>query len=417
MLERLFVILLTVMVSCSGFAEEPKSNTASTSPNSAIQVDVLRLQLKPLTADELEAEAKGWQSLFKEKAIALSKTKTESLSAQSSAREQLLEKAHLQTEERISVADRYRAVLRAWQAKGGDITLHEQYLKAVSAPSVGGSDATALLTAGKNWFRSKEGGLRWGINILKFIGIMFVFSIIARLASRLMEKLLHRTELSDLLKEFLENAVRKIVLFLGFIIALAMLEVNIGPLLAGIGVIGFILGFALQDTLSNFASGFMILLYHPYDVGNFVTVSGISGSVESMNLVSTTLKTPDNQRVVVPNGKIWGDVITNATGNKTRRVDLTFGVGYDDDLGKAQKVLEEIVAQHKLILENPEPVIRVHELADSSVNFVCRPWVKTTDYWAVYWDLMRSVKDRFDAEGISIPFPQQDVHMHNSPSA
>ena len=400
------------MLGFSVYAEETAKPAPATIDNPAIELDALRLQLKPLTAEELEAEATAWQNLVKEKATELSETRTATLTATDDQRTQLLEQAHLQTESRISIADRYRAVLLAWQAKGGDISTHEQYLKAVSAPSVSGSDATALITATKNWFRSKEGGLRWGINLLKFLGIMFAFSILARMTARVMEKLLLRTELSDLLKEFIENATRKIILILGFIIALASLEVNIGPLLAGIGVVGFILGFALQDTLSNFASGFMILLYHPYDVGNFVTVAGVSGSVESMNLVSTTLKTPDNQKVVIPNGKIWGDVITNTTGNKTRRVDLTFGIGYGDDLDKAQQILEDIVAQHEHILKIPEPVVRVHELADSSVNFVCRPWVKTSDYWTVYWDLIRTVKERFDQEGISIPFPQQDVYMH-----
>jgi len=188
--------------------------------------------------------------------------------------------------------------------------------------------------------------------------------------------------------------------------------VNIGPLLAGIGVVGFVVGFALQDTLSNFAAGFMILLYRPYDVGDFVTAGGVTGTVQSMSLVSTTFKTGDNQRIIVPNGSIWGGTIQNVTANDTRRVDMVFGIGYNDDVDQAQKVLEEIVNGHELILKDPEAVIRVHELADSSVNFVVRPWTNTSDYWAVYWDVTLQVKKRFDAAGISIPYPQQDVHMH-----
>jgi small conductance mechanosensitive channel len=188
--------------------------------------------------------------------------------------------------------------------------------------------------------------------------------------------------------------------------------VDVAPLLAGVGVVGFVLGFALQDTLANFAAGFMILLNRPYDVGNVVTAAGVTGSVESMSLVSTTLKTPDNQRIIVPNGSIWGGVIQNVTSQETRRVDLIFGCGYEDDIGKAQAVLEDIVSSHELVLKDPAPVIRLHELADSSVNFIVRPWTKTSDYWAVYWDLTRTVKERFDSEGLSIPYPQQDVHMH-----
>ena len=199
---------------------------------------------------------------------------------------------------------------------------------------------------------------------------------------------------------------------MGFIAAISVLGINVGPLLAGIGATGFIIGFALKDTLSNFAAGIMILMYRPYDVGDLVEIGDTFGTVDAMTIVSTTLKTLDNQKVVVPNNMIWGDKITNATGSDKRRVDMVFGIGYDDDIAKAQRILEEIVQKHESVLKNPEPVVRVHELADSSVNFAVRPWVKTDDYWDVYWDITRSVKERFDAAGVSIPFPQQDVHMH-----
>jgi small conductance mechanosensitive channel len=146
-------------------------------------------------------------------------------------------------------------------------------------------------------------------------------------------------------------------------------------------------------------------------VGDVVSTAGITGFVKSMNLNTTTIKTFDNQVVVVPNGSIWGDNIINVTGSDTRRVDMTFGIGYSDDIDKAQAILEEIVKSHALVLSDPEPNIKMHELGDSSVNFVCRPWTLTGDYWTVYWDITRSVKERFDAAGVSIPFPQQDVHI------
>ncbi|NYT46399.1 MAG: mechanosensitive ion channel family protein [Candidatus Methanofishera endochildressiae] len=195
-------------------------------------------------------------------------------------------------------------------------------------------------------------------------------------------------------------------------IALTMLEINVAPLVAALGAAGFIIGFALQGTLSNFASGLMILIYRPYDIGNVVNVASMTGTVTSMTLVSTTLKLPDNQTVVIPNNSIWGSTITNITGSETRRVDMVFGIGYDDDIAKAETVLLDILQQHPLVHKEPEPVIKVHELADSSVNFIVRPWANTSDYFAVYWDVTRAVKDRFDAENISIPYPQQDVHMH-----
>jgi small conductance mechanosensitive channel len=155
-------------------------------------------------------------------------------------------------------------------------------------------------------------------------------------------------------------------------------------------------------------------MYRPYDVGQVIEAAGMKGKVDSMNLVSTTIKTFDNQIVIVPNGEIWGGVITNVTGSDTRRVDMKFGISYSDDIAKAAKILEEIVSSHELVLKDPEPVVRLHELGDSSVNFVCRPWAKTADYWTVYWDVTRSVKERFDAEGVTIPFPQRDVHIHQT---
>jgi len=190
------------------------------------------------------------------------------------------------------------------------------------------------------------------------------------------------------------------------------IEIDISPFVAALGAAVFVIGLALQGTLSNFASGMMILLYRPFDVGEVVNAAGTTGKVEAMTLVSTTLRLPDNQTVVVPNNSIWGGVITNITGQPTRRVDMTFGCGYGDDLQKAQKLLETIVSEHDKVLADPAPVVKVHALADSSVNFVVRPWCNTEDYWDVFWDVTRAVKDRFDAEGLSIPFPQQEVHMH-----
>jgi len=203
----------------------------------------------------------------------------------------------------------------------------------------------------------------------------------------------------------------------GVIMALAALEVSIGPLLAVVVAAGFVIAFALQDSLSNFASGLMILFFRPFDVGDVVDAGGVSGKVTSMNLVATTIKTFDNKDMVVPNNKVWNDVITNATGVDTRRVDMEFGVGYDDDIDKAQAILEEIVAAHPKALKDPEPTIRMNALADSSVNFICRPWARTADYWDVYWDVTKAVKKRFDAEGIGIPYPQRDVHLYIEDSA
>jgi small conductance mechanosensitive channel len=223
-------------------------------------------------------------------------------------------------------------------------------------------------------------------------------------------------QISHLLRRMIVATVRNLVVIIGVLLAISQLGISLGPLLAGLGIAGFIIGFALQDTLSNFASGIMILLYRPFDVGDVVDAGGVSGKVSHMSLVNTTFMTFDNQKLVVPNNKIWEGVITNLTAQRTRRVDLVFGISYDDDIEKAETILREVVDAHDAVLDDPEPLIKVHELGDSSVNFIVRPWVNTDDYWNTYWDLTKAVKQQFDKEGISIPFPQRDVHVYEQKS-
>jgi small conductance mechanosensitive channel len=211
-------------------------------------------------------------------------------------------------------------------------------------------------------------------------------------------------------------AARRLILFIGLFVGLSALEVNVGPVLAVIGAAGFVIAFALQNSLSNFASGILMLIYRPFDVGDVINVAGSLGKVESMNLLSTQLRTPDNQLVIVPNNSVWGDVIVNVTGITQRRIDLVFGIGYSDNIDKAQSILEDIVSSNAMVLKEPAAIVKLHELADSSVNFICRPWVKPENYWDVYWDITREVKRRFDAEGVSIPFPQRDVHIYQETS-
>jgi small conductance mechanosensitive channel len=254
--------------------------------------------------------------------------------------------------------------------------------------------------------------------ILTFALILFAFWIAARVGRGVVRRGLSRSKLkiSSLAREFFIKMTGRLIMLFGLIIAIAQLGIEVAPLLAGLGIAGFVVGFALQDTLSNFASGLMILVYRPFDVGDVIEAGGVMGKVDEMNLVSTMVLTFDNQLLVVPNKQIWGGVIRNVTHQDTRRVDMKFGIGYSDDIPKAEKVLEEILAGHEKVLADPEPVVRLHELADSSVNFVVRPWSKTEDYWDVYWDVTREVKRRFDADGISIPFPQRDVHVYREDS-
>jgi small conductance mechanosensitive channel len=263
-----------------------------------------------------------------------------------------------------------------------------------------------------DWFRSNGASLIF--QILTFLLILVAFWFIARLGRGTVRRGLARSKLSisSLAQDFFIKMTGRLIMLFGLLIAIAQLGIEVAPLLAGLGIAGLVIGFALQDTLSNFASGLMILIYRPFDVGDVIEGGGVMGKVDQMNLVSTMVLTFDNQMLIVPNKQIWGGVIRNVTHQDKRRVDMTFGIGYSDDIPKAEKVLAEIVTSHDKVLKDPEPVIRLHELGDSSVNFIVRPWSKTDEYWDVYWDITREVKRRFDEEGISIPFPQRDVHIY-----
>ena len=276
--------------------------------------------------------------------------------------------------------------------------------------------ATGLIessaAAAADWLRTNGTSLLF--RFVTFLLVLFAFWIVARIARGAVRRVLDRSKLdvSSLAKDFFIKMTSRLVMLIGIIVAIAQLGVEVGPLLAGLGIAGFVIGFALQDTLSNFASGMMILVYRPFDVGDAVEAGGVTGTVNQMNLVSTMILTFDNQLLIVPNKQVWSGIIRNITHQDERRVDMTFGIGYSDDIPKAEKVLTEIVTSHEKVLKEPGPVVRLHTLGDSSVDFVVRPWSKTGDYWDVYWDVTREVKRRFDEEGISIPFPQRDVHVY-----
>lgn len=264
--------------------------------------------------------------------------------------------------------------------------------------------------------QSIEHGPSLIFKLLVFCLILFIASLAGKLTKKIVQNTVNNSKLnfSKLLQDFFTSLSGKAVFTIGVLIALSQLGIELGPLLAGFGIAGVIIGFALQDTLSNFASGMMILIYRPYDVGDLINAAGVTGRVSHMSLVSTTIKTLDNQRLIIPNNKIWGDTINNITVEHQRRVDMTFGISYSDNIEHAEAILKSIVEAHPKVEPTPAPLIKLHLLGESSVDFIVRPWAKPEDYWDVYWDITREVKLRFDAEGISIPFPQRDVHLHHA---
>ena len=269
----------------------------------------------------------------------------------------------------------------------------------------------------RDWLVKNGPGLFF--KAILFALILVLFRILARLARRVVHLSIQNSKLrfSQLLEKMFLSLTSKAVMLVGVLVALSQVGVKMGPVLAGLGIAGFVVGFALQDVLSNFASGLMILIYRPFDMGDKVEVAGAFGVVREMNMVSTTILTFDNQTLVVPNSKVWGDVIKNVTAQDVLRVDMVFGIAYDADIPHAEKVLWSILEAHEKILKDPQPNVRVNNLGESSVDFIVRPYAKTDDYWDVYWDITREVKLRFDKEGIGIPFPQRDVHIYETKTA
>jgi small conductance mechanosensitive channel len=253
-----------------------------------------------------------------------------------------------------------------------------------------------------------------GLNVLIAVLTFFIGRIIARKLAELTRKVMLKANVDETLRGFLRNIIYYALLAAVVVMALGQAGLNITSFLAVLGAAGLAVGLALKDSLSNFAAGVMLIMLKFFKKGDYVTVAGQSGTVASIKIFNTVLNTPDNRQIIVPNSSILSGTIINVSANDTRRVDLVFGIGYDDDLLKAKQILERIISEEPRVLADPAPNISVNELADSSVNFVVRPWVNASDYWSVYWALMEKVKLTFDAEGISIPYPQTDVHLHQA---
>ena len=267
------------------------------------------------------------------------------------------------------------------------------------------------------WFSAN--GASTLLSAILFVGILILARSLAGLSKRLTERALRHSDqsISQLLKETLISMAGTVVFLIGLLVALAQVGVSVTPMIAGLGVVGFIVGFALQDTLSNFASGAMILAYRPFDTGDFIAAGEAEGTVLKMNLVNTTIVTVENKVLIIPNSKIWGGVIMNVTGQKLRRTDMIYRVSYADDVDLVQRILEELIAADERWLDDPEPLVRLKQYSESSIDFMVRAYAKTDEYWEAVWALNKAVKKRFDAEGITIPFPQREVHSRQSPQA
>jgi len=254
----------------------------------------------------------------------------------------------------------------------------------------------------------------WGINIVMAIAIFIVGKFIAGLLVNFAKKIMVKAKVDNILVNFIGSIFNALLMLFIVIAALDRLGVNTTSMIALIGAAGLAIGLALQGTLQNLASGVMLIIFRPFKDGDFIEAAGVSGVVEQIGIFSITMRTGDNREIIVPNGEIYGGTITNNSRRATRRVDMVFSISYDDDLLKAKNILMRILSEDTRILTDPAPTVAVNQLAESSVNFRVRPWCKTADYWNVHGDIHEKIKLAFDAEGITIPYPQMDVHQNKA---
>ena len=388
-------------------------------PNVDANDEEYSLRLVHLTKRQLEAFVKAWmetvQSQTKHAAdinIALG------TSEEGPATDRLRVDLENALTLRQTLFDKLEIVLQEWEAKGAkpeEVAEYRNYVVAVRRSELKATDATTLVNWFLDWLTSADGGVRIGLRILTLIGAIFGVVFLSRILTGFVRRGLYRMpQMSNLLRDFISKTVYWLIVAIGIVITLSLFGIDMTPLLAVFGGASFIIGFAMQSTLGNLASGLLLMITKPFDVGDFVDAAGVSGKVEKVSIVSTTIKTLDNQVIVVPNTKVWESVITNVNASDIRRVNLVFGISYTDNIELARSTLGEVVGKHPLVLDEPEPTIKVSELADSSVNLICWPWVKTDDYWDVLWDLQQQVKERFDEVGLSIPFPQRDIHLQKT---
>lgn len=427
----LSLVLVAMPVPVASQSQDPSTSTAGEEPNgsegdgsqsyikAATDSDVsnadLRQMLTPLTADQLSQVTQGWQTILQENVqnavdLQLSLKDMDNANRQISRR-----KLAELNDDRLLIQRNFSTSLQAWTTKGGsaeETKPYRDYLLALTSELVRVTDNWTLVEYAVRWTFSKSGGL----DFIKKIGIvllsLWITRLIARILRRMTKKALDRQrDLSEALRSFIPKVVFWGTFVVGLMFLLSGLGFYLAPILTVFGGLSVVVAFAMQETLGNLAAGLMIMVFKPFDFGDFVEMSGVSGEVFGMSIISTTIRTFDNKFIIVPNSTVWGDVITNVNAAKTRRVDMVFRIGYEDDVDNAKSILMDLCTRHEKVLETPPPSVFMAAIDESSVNLNCRPWVETADYWTVYWDLIDSGKKAFDAEGVSTPLPQKQVHF------
>ena len=379
----------------------------------SVSVEEFSEELQPLRLAQMEERLEFWLTMLQDQIRQRNRLQIAAQQTEDSAfRQALLEEAATINGRVTAVVERTQTLMDAIAARGGDTSEARRYIANAANVRLNLADPAVLVPQALAWLRSPEGGVALGVRLVTFVIILIIAWIISRIVGGIVNAAVNRVpNASSLLRNFLVGGAKRIVMLIGLIVAVSRLGIDISPLVAAIAAAGLVIGLALQGTLSNFASGILILFYKPYDVGDVIDGGGVVGKVEAMSLVSTRVATFDNRVIYVPNNQIWNGTITNITARDTRRVDLVIGVAYGADLKVAHDAIAEVVNGHEKILPDPAPVIKVNELADNSVNFIVRPWSKAADYWDVHWDLTRGIKEKLDQVGVGIPFPQRDLYL------
>lgn len=388
---------------------EPESSFPIGLDDQGIEFDEFQLRLIPLTIDELTALADRWQVIVRGQTDAVVEATIEAQKGLGEPARSGASRVAELTEQRNLGFQRYSAVVTNLEKKGGDeaaIAVYRAYRSAIIVEEKQQAGFRVLAAQTLSWLKAPDGGLKVALDIGVFVGALLLLLIIARATQGYTRHLFKRVpDLSKLLQGFLAMMVYWVTIAVGLMVVLSALGFDVTPLFAVVGGASFIFAFAMQDTLSNLASGLMIMVNRPFDEGDYIVAGGTAGTVNSVSIVSTTITTPDNQVIVVPNSMVWGGVITNATASELRRVDLQFGIDYNDDADKAMQVILDVANADQRVLVDPEPWVRVTNLGDSSVDLTARLWCKAEDYWELKFAVTKEVKAAFDANGISIPYP------------
>ncbi|XZN97409.1 MAG: mechanosensitive ion channel domain-containing protein [Microcoleus sp.] len=312
---------------------------------------------------------------------------------------------------RTAVVDRFNVILEELDRKGGDSKYYRKYIEAITKAEIDVKDTEGLGVRVLSWFKSDEGGLRWVSNIGKFVGIVLASAIVSQIVGFVISKLLKLSNTSKLMRQFTVVVINRGGIVVGVLLALTALEVSLAPVLTVLGGASFIFAFALQSNLGNFASGLMLMVYKPFDVGDEVKIGSLWGWVDSISLANTKIKGFGGQLFTIPNNTVWSDTIENLTTSDIRKVKFSFRISFDQDVTNIEKVLVDIFKSHPQILEEPAPSTFVFDLEDEYINLIASGWAKTDEFWKVSADILRTIQTRFEQEGIKLGAPAQDIRI------